>query len=128
MDEDVVLSVLFLFDIRRFDFERRSDDGKLYKNVPIKLKIRFHIECYLSIGQRLDLSHVTPFRLHFSMFISLRVLFINEILSVAFNRKYCSIILAKYEYDDFNYGQKGSVVSASLYQFLNFFTLSNILF
>ncbi len=35
MDDDVELSILFLFDIRRFDFERRSDDGKLYKNVPI---------------------------------------------------------------------------------------------
>lgn len=30
----VEFSTLLLFDIKRSDFDRRSDDGKLYKNAP----------------------------------------------------------------------------------------------
>jgi len=45
-DDDVELSALVLLDIRRFDFERRSDDGKLYKNVPIDFKIKFSIRSH----------------------------------------------------------------------------------
>jgi len=45
-DDDVELSTLVLLDIRRFDFERRSDDGKLYRNVPIDFKIKFSIRVW----------------------------------------------------------------------------------